>query len=239
MSLCIWYYLRAGLFLLFVQSRNFSDAYTARCIIQCRDCDYRQRRESISVNFAVDNEGRESRSEESGNVTSLLLSVVYVPSRLKFLPGTSLFPLSSAFFAFIRFYPHGPGRSRVFCQVSPIKFVLCGHLRVPRCLGIPSANETEAPIRISRLPPPRDFRSFFPLPLPPPFPSYFSLFSLFPTEIFVVYASCNVWNLSDILTYSQKRWFREIDGWLPRPGSVMHSNMYFPCLTLRSTYTVN
>lgn len=51
----------------------------------------------------------------------------------------------------------------VFCQVSPIKFVLCGHLRAPRCLGIPPANETEAPIRISRLPPSRDFHSFFPL----------------------------------------------------------------------------
>lgn len=50
----------------------------------------------------------------------------------------------------------------VFCQVSPIKFALHEHFRTSRYLEIPSTNETGAPIRISRSPPMRDFRSFFP-----------------------------------------------------------------------------
>jgi hypothetical protein len=93
--------------------------------------DYHRRGESISVNFATDNEGRENGSEK--NVTPLLLSVVYVPSQLiNSSQGPLLSFPSISFFAFIGFYACGP--ESVFCQVSPIKFALRGHLRTPSLL---------------------------------------------------------------------------------------------------------
>lgn len=69
---------------------------------------------------------------------TLLLGRLYAFSAYKFLPAFSssihfVFLLSSSFI-----FPN----QDIFCQVSPIKFVLREHLRASRYLEIPSTNKS-------------------------------------------------------------------------------------------------
>lgn len=165
-------------------------------------------KKSISVNFASDNEGRENGSEESGTWHLSLGRLCALSSSQRLLLS---FPFTS-FFTFTGFILADQG---VFCQVSPIKFAPHEHFRTSRYLEIPSTNETEAPIRISRSPPMRDFLSFFHslfsfLLLPRCFRQKSSSFVRLATRLGRVVESLLLY----IPTHSQKRWLRVRNRWL-------------------------